>query len=1155
MIYLTNSNNGNSFYPSLLAEANVNPELMELPNFIASLMSLSSDQIKDMKDLQQHIQHISNTKIKFSPTVIHYINNLIFDQFPGIEHCVREIVSNALDAHARANHFDKPISLNIKGNKLILDDEGDGMGWSSLLSFFVPGCSSNAKAIFDLSEGIPQVTGRFGQGALAIFSLIYALPSDTRCVPRFFEEDGIQKLELTYYVGEGKQVHKIIIDPETIAELPQQTSLQSGQRKISIHTHRQGENPLKMKFIAIGDKVFLKNITEKPKDKKGTTFKISCPLIKESQGKLISYLSKAFKHVSIPFFINQALINSSNHKTLQVDGGALYYTPQDYTLQDKNSNEGGTLIVREGGKLIAEFVLEKGLVPKEMNVNFDQLPLTHDRLTLDFKDVKSRAILEAIIDKIWTSDISLPEKGALLNGLFPIIGKNQYNLIKKIRDLISRDKIPFLPDSPDFRALNENQGLYFNPRYFSSLPYPTFFEGDGYKLYVLPTTSSKPVAAISCDGQYHIFLNEQLFSKDLRQLQYNLSLLNKWLQNKDEKVVIDVNKILQQLKLPQSKESLDQCINQMESVEIFSNQFALDWKKYEMLPDKVPTIETLNFMARYLHPQDLKMQQGAYGYLLQACCDPRLLGKSDLMLAQNTLMSISQQDIDYFNKYVSVKERETLEALKDIFSRYHHEHSIKLIACFIDIAQSCSDPFLKFFLKKGMNTVSAIYHYLEEDESLILEQCFLAFTSFYSLSLGMSEDARNDLFNLYDGHAIAGLFEEDIDGHFILQKEPLEKILENFIEFRKIMELASIDSLEKLAPKAEALSHRFYCCLRTCLNDYSPMVFSQFRKLISAHPQSIQIKLLLAFGKKEICHLDWLSTLSTESLESFFSVFISKNIDWCSGGEDRHFNENDYQNILLISQKDHLSLQVKQLFVKLYMIAIEERNFIAHSAINTQSFTQFLLSVIDEEDIVDLKEMEDLYSDLKDFRRNTGDMFHNFYSITIEINKFAKAQLQQPIDEFVAHFEKMGHQPPKNFSLKQAVQICNNIAQFKRQKNANALSELYRDIWEKGEFLSSRTRPYVYAMLSQETKNFISENFPFPIPSDPGKNIYLHEDEAVLKELYPNEDGQKVTPLASKKEQQEYAKRRIQSALKQTVSENFFLIRRILQKQPGSRSN
>lgn len=820
MISLNQSNHeiSGTLYPATTTQNHTNPRFIELPKFIASLLQLSPNHMKSQEDFHQHAQYISHPSIEFSSTTLHYINNIIQSQFPDLD-CIREVVSNALDAHARAKKFDKPVHFNVNGNQLVIEDEGDGMDWSCLIPFFVPGRSSNSKALFDLKEGLPQVTGRFGQGVLAIYSLLYARPSDTHCLPRFFEDNGFTRLELAYFNSKGEAIHKLVIDPESITDQSQMVSLGLEKRKISIHTKREGQEGLKIKIIAIGDKVFLKEITEKPKEKTGTVFKITAPVIGENAEKLISQTTKTFKYVSIPFFINQALINSSSHKALTVEGGALYYTPQG-----KNNDEGGTLLICEGGKLIKEFTIEKGLVPKEMTINFDQLPLTHDRSTLDYKDGLSLAILEAIIDKIWTSDISLFEKGALLNGLFPIAGKKHYNLIKKIKETISHSNHPFLPDSADFRALNENTGLFLNSNYFNSLPYTLFFEDDAYKLYFHPNPSAKPVAAIFCDGQYHIFLNAQLYTpENFRQLQYNLSLLNLWLKNKDEKITIDINKIL-------------------------------------------------------LHMQGSKS---------------KALTKLSI---KNTFESLDYQKFD---------------------------------------------PFCE-------------------------------------------KQMRDLLCN--------------------------QEILEKYLIFQKATDIAGIDHLKTLAPKNDNSSTKF---LQVCFEAYSIDEFSQLQKILATLPPFLQFKLLQAFLREEISYLNWLSSLPEISLKSFISVFPWNEVKHMDGSKNDNFNENDYQNILLISQKDHLPLYVKQLFVKLYTWAVRLRCDVAYAAINTQNFFQFLLKTIDGENSIDIKEIEDLDREMRSFFKNTEDASSKIHDILIDLSLLLKSDPELPIDEVVVALEQKNANPSR----------------------------------------------------------------------------------------------------------------------------------------------
>jgi hypothetical protein len=152
-------------------------ESIDLSRFIASLSFFVPQSIQSLRDLVDKIRSIYTTvDSQQLESISRLVYNLIFRQFPHPEKdTVREIISNALDAHVRAGRELEPVHIILKGNQLIIDDQGDALGWSSLVNYFVPGRSSNAKAIFNLESGIPQVTGRFGQGGLAIF-IIFSIP-------------------------------------------------------------------------------------------------------------------------------------------------------------------------------------------------------------------------------------------------------------------------------------------------------------------------------------------------------------------------------------------------------------------------------------------------------------------------------------------------------------------------------------------------------------------------------------------------------------------------------------------------------------------------------------------------------------------------------------------------------------------------------------------------------------------------------------------------------------------------------------------------------------------------------------------------------------------------------------------------------------------
>src|ERR1700678_1581896 len=99
----------------------------------------------------------------------------------------------------RAKRESTPLSISLQENRFVIEDGGDGMGWGTLVNYFVPGRSSNPQALFSLEKGIPNVKGRFGQGGVAIFYyLIDHILSSSSFVPSFKEENEQTTLTVTF---------------------------------------------------------------------------------------------------------------------------------------------------------------------------------------------------------------------------------------------------------------------------------------------------------------------------------------------------------------------------------------------------------------------------------------------------------------------------------------------------------------------------------------------------------------------------------------------------------------------------------------------------------------------------------------------------------------------------------------------------------------------------------------------------------------------------------------------------------------------------------------------------------------------------------------------------------------------------------------------
>jgi hypothetical protein len=263
-----------------------------------------------------------------------------------------------------------------------------------------------------------------------------------------------------------------------------------------------------MKFNGIQDKVFV-DFKQKIKEKTGTRYTIISDLLK-SQEKIIDYICDIFKFVTTPLIINGIKINETLPHHLSFKGGTLFYSSKIAEM--------GSLCICENGKQVINFPLHNSLVPQEIILNFDQLPLTQERASLDFKNNRTVQALELLINVINISNLSFLEKSALFNGLYPILGFKQFNLMKKMSELIAAQPQLFLPNDPLLKDLMGPNYLYLNPQFFATIPLPCAFAKENYKIYLLKTASLIPFAIINLHQEQHVFCNDRFFNPAYRNL-------------------------------------------------------------------------------------------------------------------------------------------------------------------------------------------------------------------------------------------------------------------------------------------------------------------------------------------------------------------------------------------------------------------------------------------------------------------------------------------------------------------------------------------------------------------------------------------------------------------------------------------------------------
>ncbi|MCE2982553.1 MAG: ATP-binding protein [Parachlamydia sp.] len=1091
-----NSVNSSIFRQLSFELKSVDNKYFELVNFISGLLPLQPESIQSMDDLKNHIQRLSDNSLELPPNLIHYVKNLIFHQFPKKEDCLREIVSNAYDAHYRAGCQNKPVSLTIENGVLTLEDHA-GMNWSSLIPLMVPGRSTNPEAIFDIKEGIPNVTGRFGQGALSVFSLISPEPSSLTCRPSFLIDGDLVKLCIHFYLGVEKAPYQVTfnITMENGSVEGRWEQINKISKHVSFHT-RLGYDFFKL-FAFQGKETVQCDILEEPKINEGTVIGIQSPYLKEKEAQIISYLTEVFKNTTLPFFINGRFVNERPSKTLQMEGAKLYVSPSNKSV----------LRICEGGKLIEKFPVEYGSFPIEATIDFEKLLLSHDRSEIDYKDQKNLKIVESLLQGIFQSkDLTLQEKEALLNAFYPIIGLKKFNLMEVISGLIGSSEIPCLPLGDELQTVRGEGSIGLNSNFFQALPYQSFFEDIGYKIYFLPEATIKSCSAIKMNGDLHLFLNEKFACSDPEKMHYNLELLNQWLKNKGFEETIDTDKILSNhLYKKESEQGRERC-----SV---SSSLKLDWEKYETLNEEKNTPEIL---ASLFFPNNIKLQEGLRAYLLAEKISGLKKGfsffgnalKRQYQAAKESFQQINPQSLDYFNSHISKEEKKFLRSLvscKDAsevayqIDLYHYfekkSASLPVITMMGSLYQSAKEKGLStgghHFDKRPAN-LKQCHPYLEE----VLE----AFKGYPTQWL--------DTFSTIDTFFMHSATRDE-EGLIHLNREFYSK----FCQFMEIMEECGLSDISKVCKQSFP---------NETLKEYTLNDLEIIKKIVQAHPQHTRIKIFTAFARGLIWNLEFFEKLSGHEIHRFFDLFPYKflgnhSVSLING----KLSVEDYELFLAISQMPH-PLESKRLTVEICAKLARIRN--RHPFLKLQSVSELLLTSI-QEGALDNETLEDISKKIEKFSSAAEYCMYDRRNTAKKIMNFLQEGNQPTFEEMIAYCEKNNCKLLPNLTMEETIRFITKESYYQEIENFDALKTLYQELWEKTGFITSSTRPTIYALLAQDAKNFLTENLKNPFEFDPEKLHLLHEDEEVLKELHDAE----------------YAQRRIQSAMSQSLRENDFI--------------
>ncbi len=1089
---------------------------LEITHFIGCLASCNPESLRTFKDLAEAINKFSLICSETYASInCNLVMNLILKQFPDpLLDGIRELISNANDANQRkikmtGRNTLLGVKIELEDDTLSITDEGDGIGFSNLRKFFVPGCSSN-KTLSDINEGIQNVTGRFGQGSFAAyFSLIPPSSVET-----------IQKLEFI----EGKDTLKLIITC-LIDGVPHQvtsTSRRSDQgpkfetsyeplvkpvkRKISVHSWREGDEAIKMKFCEVKDQILL-DMAFEPKKEIGTIYKISSPVIKANESKITDHIKKVFKSVSYPITLNGILINDTIGKKLNFDGGYLSFTPMDERYKE---NVNGLLRICESECLILDFPLQDFLVPKEVTINFDRLALSQERASIDFKNSQTLVEMESLIETIVQGvSLSSLERNALLNALSPIIGSNRFNLTNKIcvavsieekeKPLTSNKSQEKPSEVTEILKSNEDKSLYLNPVYFTPNDRPTFFEGKNYFLYSISSSSEEPLTVLKKDDVYHLFINEKLFvTEHLFEFEFNLHLLNLLLKNKGHLFSIEVSDVIAK------KCGLTKKLKKIDKEELSIPEAPLlDWESY----DNVPKSETacngtdycLEFSSKYFYPHNVILQQGYERYMAQT-----LLENFDAKFNHEFFINKStQKELEFFI------ENQLAEDLQMIQRYWTNPKSIKHLKYFCDILVSKDESFSHFREFKDPLFFKFLESFFYSD--IKVKNLHELIYEFYIFCRSKTEEEKNDylLFFSYSSWL------EVSDDSFIEKFREYRKVCE------KILQIITICNCNSRSLK-ENIFKKWWQNLSVNATN-SENNFEMLCQIALRLSDTSAAKYFLSV-MHNLPHLEHFERLSQKQLENFFNS-LSSSSDYLH----KDMSIKDYENIHWLCQNNEMSKPAISKWVELYCMG---------------STVMFLIFPNPKTGI--LKELIDSYLNLKSLD-DLEDLSLIVQKMTFFLLNWIKLS---NLLQFLCDFErgnkellsKMEVEERNQFIIEQLLLL--DVKQYKfisilndsetleylvesynifRKTNDSEYNEFFRKIWERLGWISTPIRPFIYALIKKE--NLIHANFIWPIEWTKNNTLLMHKDKDII-ELLGSE---------------EVAEGRLRGVVAQTTEKNMFV--------------
>ena len=469
---------------------------------------------------------------------LHQLRCLALQQVANpILESLREGISNACDAQARAARESQPVDIQLNGSTFTVKDHGTGVGLTGIPLLLVDGKTSNPEAIFSVQKGLSNVAGRFGQGFKSLFYyLIYTWKEKPKaCFTKTDQGD----LEISIPLINKGQIYRVLFrkspgKPVEIAS-PALDPLFAGNRKMVFWT-RQGTDSFQLRFKEQKGELCWR-LKPKLKPVVGTELAIESPLIESHAKEILNGLSNLFAYLHpTPLLLNGKLVNS-------YDGMIQYQFPGCVVfVSTAMSSEGGKLVIAEKGRPIVTLDQEKGpLLPQVTVLSFAALPLSHERSTLNWRNPEVTQAFAHLIDKIIRHETySTSQKLDFLNTIAIAVRDNCCNFTNEVSaqiyyhiyqiSLINKEGSILLPDSPWIRKMNVPQALYVHPDYLIN---PVWRVQSHYRQSLLKIPHSEhPIGYYGTKEKGWLFVKGPLIPEDNHNCAlYNIQLAKAWLDN------------------------------------------------------------------------------------------------------------------------------------------------------------------------------------------------------------------------------------------------------------------------------------------------------------------------------------------------------------------------------------------------------------------------------------------------------------------------------------------------------------------------------------------------------------------------------------------------------------------------------------------------